>query len=218
MREIQVPVGDRHNVTASVHGASPTSIVLGHGAGGNRRAPFLTRFAEALAGSGRQVVLYNFPYSEARRKVPDPPALLEATCAAVAAHARRELGAARLVHGGKSMGGRIASQVVSRGEPADGLLFLGYPLHPPGRPETLRDKHLPDVKAPMLFLQGTRDSFARWDLIEALAARLAPRATLERVEGADHSFHVPRASGRGAAQVEEELVAAAVAWLARNGL
>jgi uncharacterized protein len=218
MREIQVKVGDRQAVTASVHGESPTSIVLGHGAGGNRRAPFMLRFAEALCASGRQVVLYNFPYSEARRKIPDPPGLLEATCAAVARHARRELGATRLVHGGKSMGGRIASQVVARGEPADGLVFLGYPLHPPGRPETLRDRHLPDVQAPMLFLQGTRDSFARWDLIADVVGRLGPRATLHRIEGGDHSFRVPRADGRSAGQVEDELAAATLAWLAQHGL
>jgi predicted alpha/beta-hydrolase family hydrolase len=174
--------------------------------------------AERLVASGRQVVLYNFPYTEARRKIPDPPGVLEASCAAVAEHARRELGAARLVHGGKSMGGRIASQAVAKGAPADALLFLGYPLHPPGRPETLRDRHLSEVAAPMLFLQGTRDSFARWDLIAALAERLGPRATLHRLEGADHSFRVPRAAGRSVADVEDELAATMIAWLAQRGL
>ena len=107
---------------------------------------------------------------------------------------------------------------VARGQPADGLVFLGYPLHPPGRTETLRDRHLPDVQAPMLFLQGTRDSFARWDLIEDLAGRLGPRATLLRIEGGDHSFHVPRADGRSAADVEKELTAATLAWLSQQGL
>jgi predicted alpha/beta-hydrolase family hydrolase len=217
VKQIQISVGSGA-VTASVHGTSPTCIVLGHGAGGNRRTPFLVQMAERLAASGRQVVLYNFPYTEARRKVPDPPGVLEATCVAVAEHARRELGSARLVHGGKSMGGRIASQAVAKGAPADGLMFLGYPLHPPGRPETLRDRHLPEVAAPMLFLQGTRDSFARWDLIAGVAARLGPRATLHRIEGADHSFRVPRAAGLRVADVEDELAATMLAWLAQLGL
>lgn len=217
MREVEVAVGSRF-VSASVHGApGATSLVLGHGAGGNRRTALLVRMAERLAASGRQVVLYNFPYSEAGRKLPDPSDLLEATCVAVAEYARRERGAARLVHGGKSMGGRIASQAVAKGAPADGLVFLGYPLHPPGRPETLRDRHLPGVAAPMLFLQGTRDAFARSDLIEAVVARLGRRATLCRFEGADHSFRVPRGSGRGAAEVEDELVSQCLAWLGQAG-
>jgi predicted alpha/beta-hydrolase family hydrolase len=218
VREVQVPVG-ASQVTAGVYGdAAGTALVLGHGAGGDRRSPFLVRVAEALAASSRPVVLYNFPYSEARRKLPDPPQRLEAACDAVARYARRELGAARLVLGGKSMGGRIASQAAAKGTPADGLVFLGYPLHPPGRPEQLRDRHLPDVAAPMLFLQGTRDAFARWDLIAAVAERLGPRATLHRLDDADHSFHVPRGSRRGAAEVERELVETILGWLTQAGL
>jgi predicted alpha/beta-hydrolase family hydrolase len=217
MEEVSIPVGESE-VTASVHGAGDTVLVLGHGAGGTRRQPVLTRLADALAATGRAVVLYNFPYSEKRRKVPDAPAVLESAARAVFAHARRSLSPRRLVVGGKSMGGRIASQVVAQGEPADGLVFLGYPLHPPGKPDVLRDRHLPAITAPMLFIQGTRDAFARPDLLAAVLARLGDRAVLHPIEGGDHSFAVPKAAGRPAAAVEAEVAAAAVEWLNARGL
>jgi predicted alpha/beta-hydrolase family hydrolase len=215
--DIRIPVQDL-SVTASLHGTGGTIVVLGHGAGGDRRTPLLVRFAEALAASGRGALLYNFPYTDARRRAPDPPDVLEATARAVGDHARGALRARRLVLGGKSMGGRIASQAVAKGADADGLLFLGYPLHPPGRPETLRDRHLPAVRVPMLFLQGTRDTFARWDLLERVVARLGDTASLHRIEEADHSFRVPRRTGRTAADVEAEMVEAALSWLAARGL
>src|SRR6185295_16168993 len=146
MKELPVKVGGT-SVTASVFGAAParTAVVLGHGAGGDRRTPFLVRLAEALAASGRGVLLYNFPYTERGGRRPDPPALLEETAAAVHEAARATFEAKRLVGGGKSMGGRIASQAVAKGAPADALVFLGYPLHPPGKPEQLRDAHLPSI-------------------------------------------------------------------------
>jgi predicted alpha/beta-hydrolase family hydrolase len=177
----------------------------------------LLRLADALAASGRRVVLYNFPYRERGRGRPDPPAVLEATTRAVGEFAHGSLGAERLVHGGRSMGGRIASQAVAEGAPADGLVFLAYPLHPPGRPESRRDAHLPRVPVPMLFVQGTRDDFARWDLLEATLARLS-RAELHPVEAADHSFKVRKSSGRTAAEVEAEVERAVLQWLDVNGL
>jgi uncharacterized protein len=215
--EIRIPVGDV-SVTASLHGSGGTIVILGHGAGGDRKTPFLTRVAESLASSGRAVVLYNFPYADARRRAPDPPDVLETAARAVGDHARAALGARRVVLGGKSMGGRIASQAVAKGAAADGLLFLGYPLHPPGRPETLRDRHLPAIRVPMLFVQGTRDTFARWDLLEAVVARLGATATLHRIEEADHSFRVPKRTGRTAADVEVEITQASLGWLAARGL
>jgi predicted alpha/beta-hydrolase family hydrolase len=215
--EIRIPVRDL-SVTASVHGAGSTIVALGHGAGGDRRTPFLRLVAEGLATADRGVILYNFPYTDAGRRAPDPPDLLEMTARAAGDHAREALGARRVVLGGKSMGGRIASQAVAKGAAADGLLFLGYPLHPPGRPETLRDRHLPAIRVPMLFVQGTRDTFARWDLLESLMARLGPTATLHRVEEADHSFRVPKRTGRTAADVEREIVEASLGWLAARGL
>jgi predicted alpha/beta-hydrolase family hydrolase len=217
MIELEIPAGGSL-VSASVHGDGDTAVILGHGAGGDRRTPFLVGLAGALAASGRRAILYNFPYTERRRRVPDPPAVLEATTRAVGEHARTGLGASRVVHGGKSMGGRIASQVVAQGAPADALVFLGYPLHPPGRPEKRRDTHLPSVPCPMLFVQGTRDAFARWDLLEEVLGRLGDKATLHRIEDGDHSFAVPRRTGRSKADVEEELRRAVVGWLDARGV
>jgi hypothetical protein len=206
------------DASASLHGAGATVVGLGHGAGGNRRNPMLVALAEVLAGSGRAALLYNFPYAEARSRRPDPPAVLEATTRAAAALALEESGARRIVHGGRSMGGRIASQVVAAGERADGLAFLGYPLHPPGQFEKRREAHLPRIEAPMLFVQGTRDSFAREDLLAALIARLGSRAELHRVEHADHSFGVLKRSGRTPADVASEVRSALLGWLERHGL
>jgi predicted alpha/beta-hydrolase family hydrolase len=211
--EARVRVADRE-VGVSVHGDGETAVVLAHGAGGNRRTPLLVTVAEGLAAAGHRVVLTNFPYTEDKRRVPDPAALLEATVDAVAAYAEDTLRARRVVLGGKSMGGRMASQLVARGRRAAGLVFLGYPLHPPGRVDSLRDVHLDRITPPMLFVQGTRDALARWDLMEAVAARL-PRATLHRVEGGDHSFRVLKRAGRTAAEVEAEVVSAITSWLAR---
>jgi uncharacterized protein len=203
-------------VSASLHGAGGTCLVLGHGAGGNRRSPFLVRFAESIAARGRAVLLYNFPYTERRRRVPDPPAVLEASVAAVAKAARER--SERVVLGGKSMGGRIASQAVAQGLACEGLVFLGYPLHPPGKPERLRDAHLARIAAPMLFLQGARDAFARWDLIEGVVAGLGDRACLVRFEDADHSFAVPRRTGLSPKDVETRLAEETVGWLEAHGL
>ena len=216
-REAEIPAGD-FAVTASVHGEGATAVVLGHGAGGTRRTPFLVRLGETIAASGRCAVLYNFRYTDQRRRIPDKPEILERTTAAVGDYARGTLGAQRVVHGGKSMGGRIASQAVAGGMPASGLAFLGYPLHPPGKTAALRDAHFPRVRVPMLFVQGTRDAFARWDLLETLLASLGERARLLRIEGGDHSFVVPRASGRSAADAEAEIARGLVSWLDEQGL
>lgn len=217
MTEIDIPVRD-FAVTASVHGEGETAVVLGPGAGGSRKTPLLVHLAETLAASGRRAILYNFGYTERRRRIPDPPDVLEQATRAVGEHARRDLGARRVVHGGKSMGGRIASQAVAEGMLADGLVFLGYPLHPPGRHDQLRDKHFPRIAVPMLFVQGTRDAFARFDLLEALLASLGARARLARIEGGDHSFVVPRRDGRAQAGVEEGIGRALLAWLADQRL
>lgn len=216
MREARIDVPEAGGaVSASVHGpGGGTVVALGPGAGGSRRTPQLLAVAESLAAGGRTAVLFNFPYTDARRKAPDPPARLEATIAAVARHCRDALGAGRLVLGGRSMGGRIASQAVAKGlTRAEGLLFLAYPLHPPGRPDALRDAHLGDIAVPMLFVQGTRDAFAREDLLRATLDRLGPRATLHQVPGGDHSFETPRRQGRSPAVVLQDVLAAVARWL-----
>lgn len=217
MTEARVPVGDG-SISLSSHGEGRTAVVLGHGAGGDRRNPSLVALAEALAASGRRAVLYNFPYSEARRRRPDTTEVLEATTRAVADHVRGTFGAERLVHGGRSMGGRIASQVVAEGAPADGLVFLAYPLHPPGKPDALRDRHLPRISAPMLFVQGTRDAFARSDLLAAVLEKLGPRAELHRIEDGDHSFAVRKSTGRAKQDVTEEIHGTVLGWLEARGL
>lgn len=203
-------------VSVSIHGRGDVVLALGHGAGGTRRTPWLVGIAEALAGS-RTVVLFNFPYTEAGRRAPDPPKTLEATIDAVAEWAWRERNASRLILGGKSMGGRIASQAVARGLAADALVFLGYPLHPPGQPSKPRDAHLGAVSCPMLFLQGTRDAFADWALLQAVVARL-DTATLHAIDSADHSFAVPKRTGRTQAQVADECASIVDAWLLDRGL
>lgn len=208
----------RDGPSASFHGGGDTVVVLGHGAGGHRKNAMLLALAEALAASGRAALLYNFPYAEAGSRRPDPPAVLEATTRAAARLALEASRARRIVHGGRSMGGRIASQVVAAGERADGLVLLGYPLHPPGQFEKRRELHLPRIETPILFIQGTRDAFAREDLLAALIARLGPRAQLRRVEHADHSFGVLKRSGRTAGEVLAEVTAALLAWLQAHDL
>jgi len=215
MQELRVPGPE---VSASLHGRGTTLVVFGHGAGGNRRSPMLLALADALADSGRAALLYNFPYAEEGRRHPDPPAVLEATTRAVASRALESTGAKRIVHGGRSMGGRIASQIVAGGERADGLAFLAYPLHPPGQFAKRREAHLSKIEAPMLFVQGTRDAFAREDLLLALLERLGSQAELHRVAEADHSFAVLKRSGRTPEEVLGEVRDALLAWLERHGL
>jgi predicted alpha/beta-hydrolase family hydrolase len=217
MPELRLPAAD---TSASLHGAGSTVVVLGHGAGGNRHTPMLVALAEALAASGRAALLYNFPYAERGGRRPDPPRVLEATAREAAEVALAQTGADHVVMGGRSMGGRIASQVVAAGARADGLAFLAYPLHPPGRPKTLRDAHLPGIAAAtsMLFVQGTRDAFAREDLLLSLVERLGPRAELHQVESADHSFRVLKRSGRTSEDVLEEVRTTFLAWLGRHRL
>jgi predicted alpha/beta-hydrolase family hydrolase len=188
-----------------------TYVVLGHGAGGTLHTPGLAQFADALAARGVGAVRFNFPYAEAGRRVPDPRARLEACYRAVAAEATAR--APRVFLGGRSMGGRIASQVAAAGVPAAGLIFLSYPLHPPGEPGRLRTAHLSSIRAPMLFLQGSKDSFALPDLLAEAVARL-PTATLHVVEGADHGLRV---RGRAADDVVRELADVATAWIAAVG-
>jgi predicted alpha/beta-hydrolase family hydrolase len=166
-------------------------LVLAHGAGGTgMRSPFMTGFAEAIGERGVATLRFDFPYMQAGRRAPDrAPVLLEAWREAFAEAVARA-GGLPVLAGGKSMGGRIASMAVAEGMPAAGLVFLGYPLHPPGRPDRIRDAHLDAVAVPMLFMQGTRDTFAQPDLLAAVLARLGPRAEYLPVEGGDHSFRV----------------------------
>jgi uncharacterized protein len=164
-------------------------LVLAHGAGGTMRTALLDGFAAGLAAAGVACLRFNFAYSEAGKRSPDREPALRAVWAA--AFERGGQAGSPVWAGGKSMGGRIASMMAADGElDAAGLVFVGYPLHPPGKPDRIRDEHLDRVGVPMLFLQGTADPFARWDLLTGVVERLGDRSTLHPLEGGDHSFRV----------------------------
>ena len=167
--------------------AAVASLVVAHGAGAGMEHPFLAGFCRAIAEEDVATMRFNFPYAERGRRSPDSERVLRETWLAAFEAAKAAAERSVLV-GGKSLGGRIASMCVADGMPADGIVFLGYPLHPPGRPERIRDEHLYRVEVPMLFLQGTADPFARPELIARVLGRLGERATLEMIEGGDHSF------------------------------
>ena len=188
---ISIDVGD--TVVSAVY-ARPAdtraTLVVAHGAGAGMEHPFLRGFTEALNDAGVATLRFNFPYREAGRKFPDrPPAAIAAWRAAMDAAAARAEGEP-LWAAGKSFGGRMASMAVAEGMPAAGLIYLGYLLHPPGKPEKLRDEHLYGLTLPMLFLQGSRDTFATRELLESVVTRIGPTATLQWREGGDHSFAV----------------------------
>jgi predicted alpha/beta-hydrolase family hydrolase len=189
--------------------------VLAHGAGAGMTHPFMSATARELAALGIATLRYQFPYMERRLRRPDPPALCHATVRAATAEAARRARALPLFAGGRSFGGRMTSQAQARAPLAGvrGLAFLGFPLHPAGRPADARAQHLERVNIPLLFLQGTRDALADNALMAALVARLGARATLSPVEGADHSFHVRARSGRTDVQVRTDLVRALAAWM-----
>ena len=188
--------------------------MLAHGAGAGMRHPFLERIAQALAERAVATYRYEFLYMEKRAGRPDPPAVAEARVREAVLDAARVAPGLPLFAGGKSFGGRMTSQAQGR-EPLPGvrgLVFLGFPLHPPGRPATNRGDHLDDVLIPMLFLQGSRDEFAGLDLLKPVVKRLGKRVTLHIVEGGDHSFKVLKRTGRTDADVMSELAETITAW------
>jgi predicted alpha/beta-hydrolase family hydrolase len=201
-------------IAAGDTGRADTIVVLAHGAGNDMTAPLLVAVADGLAHHGFPTVRFNFPYKERGGRAPDPAPVLERCYRSVLAQLRadRVLGARRLVIGGKSLGGRMASHLAAAGEAVDGLLFLGYPLHPAGRPEQLRAAHLARIRAPMLFLAGTRDALCRLDRLRGVLGGL-PNAALHVVDDGDHSFAVRKRSGRDPAAVLDEILAASVTWL-----
>ncbi|HEU5261345.1 MAG TPA: alpha/beta family hydrolase [Gemmatimonadales bacterium] len=215
--ELTLRVGERAGTVSALldrPAAAWALYVLAHGAGAGMRHPFLESVARGLAERRIATLRYQFPYMEARGRRPDPPAVAEATVRAAVQEAVGLAPGVPLVAGGKSFGGRMTSSAQAN-EPLPGvrgLVFLGFPLHSPGRPGDKRAEHLARVHLPMLFLQGTRDEFADLSLLRPLIKRLGRRATLHLVEGADHSFHVLKRSGRTDADVLEELVQAIVEW------
>lgn len=192
-------------------------LVLAHGAGAGMTHAFLEALVGELSAAGIATFRYQFPYMEQRRRAPDRPPVLTATVTAAVRAAQEAAPGLLLMAGGKSMGGRMTSTAASR-SPLDqvrGLVFFGFPLHPPGQPSIRRADHLAKVSVPMLFLQGTRDTFAGLDLLRPVCAKLGSLATLHVIESADHSFHVLKSSGKTDAEVLHELAQTTATW-ARN--
>ena len=211
----RVRVGDE-TTSATLEPAltSPTGalFVCAHGAGGHMADRGMLAVTEHLRGRGFHVVRFNFLYREKGGSRPDPMPLLKETIAAVATYAREQVAAEKLILGGRSMGGRAASMLAADQFPCDGLLLLAYPLHPAGQPDKLRDAHLAKVAVPTLCLNGTRDALCRRDLMEPVVARLTDQWTMHWLEGADHSFHVLKSSGRSDSDVLTEIADVSSAW------
>ena len=222
--QLRVELSSNQNVTALLYAAARRdragiTLILGHGAGAGQTSNFMVEFADALAVRGIDIVTFNFLYSEQKRRLPDPTGRLEQCYRDVieAVLNLLEFKENRLAIGGKSMGGRIASQVAAAAAgPVAGLVFLGYPLHPPSRPDRLRAEHLSRIKAPMLFVQGSRDAFGTPDELCPIIDRLAARADLHIVEGGDHSFKVPRRSGLRQDEVYHQIQDSIASWLRRT--
>ena len=213
---VTIMVDDARSVSALLL-APPQAracYVMAHGAGAGMAHPFMERVAAELGERGIATLRYQFPYMEQGGKRPDPPKLAQATVRAAVAAAGKLRPALALVAGGKSFGGRMTSQAQAASPlpGVQGLVFLGFPLHPAGRPSDERAKHLLDVQVPMLFLQGTRDALADLTLLAPVTQRLDQRASLRLVNDADHSFHVPARSGRKDADVRREMLDALAAW------
>ncbi|WP_129642713.1 alpha/beta hydrolase family protein [Peristeroidobacter agariperforans] len=213
---IEVKSGLRVSALLQLPPQARACFVLGHGAGAGMAHAFMTDLANALEARQIGTLRYNFPYMESGSKRPDPPALCHATVRAAVEEARKQAPGVALIAGGKSFGGRMTSQAQAAKPLPEvrGLAFVGFPLHPAKKPSTERATHLSDVQVPMLFLQGTRDELADLTLLEPIVQKLGPGATMKRIEGADHSFHVLARSGRNDREVMAELADTIASWAA----
>ena len=211
----RVSVGDAE--VSAVFDASDKAdapvFICGHGAGGNLADRGVVRTAQVMREHGLHTVRFNFVYRERKISRPDPMPKLTACVAAVAERARAELKPRRLIIGGRSMGGRAASVLASEGFSCDGLLLLAYPLHPPGRPQQLRSAHLPAIRVPVLCINGTRDDFCTRSLMDEVLTTVQPAWRMHWIDGADHSFHVLKSSGRKDDDVMREIGEVAAQWV-----
>ena len=223
--ELDVAVGTGARTTALVytargadHAPVGAALVLGHGAGAGQHSPFMVEFAHALADLGIDVITFNFLYIQQQRRLPDRGPLLEDCYTAVIRTVRERVDTARraLFIGGKSMGGRIATQVAAADAslPVAGLVLLGYPLHPPGQPERMRDGHLPLVHRPMLFVQGSRDSFGTPEELAPILAKLTPVPLVYAIDNGDHSFKLTKRDPVRQAEVFRSIQQAIAGWIA----
>jgi uncharacterized protein len=220
VRNLRFYVLDKEEVSGLLllHARATSLLVLAHGAGAGMNHTFMSAIANQLADDNVSTFRYQFPYMEQRRGVPDKQPLLTATVAAAVRTAAQLAPDLPLFAGGKSMGGRMTSLAASEQklEVVQGLIFFGFPLHPPKRPSIKRAQHLQLVKQPMLFLQGTRDDLADLTLLRPICESLGPQTTLHIIEGADHSFHVLKRSGRTDAEVLGELSSTVKDWTAAH--
>ena len=217
--EWRVKVGTEE--TSAVFEPSETAehdvvFVCAHGAGGNMNDRGIVQTANTLRSRGLGVVRFNFLYKEKKSGRPDPMPRLKECITAVVARVREEIGPKKLIIGGRSMGGRAASMLAADGFACDGLLLLAYPLHPPGKPDQLRDAHLPAIKVPVICFNGTRDPFCTPDLMKEALKKVKTDWKMHWIEGADHSFHVPKSSGRTDSEVLAEIGNAAEVWVSRR--
>lgn len=212
---LPLPAGGSVSALLDTPSSPHACYVFAHGAGAGMQHAFMASLAHALNVRGIATLRFQFPFMEAGTRRPDPPAVAQAAVRAAVDEAARRLPGVPLLAGGKSFGGRMSSraQAAQALPHVAGLVFVGFPLHPAGKPSTSRAEHLADVRLPMLFLQGTRDALAEMDLVRAVVPALGERATLHVVEDADHAFHVPARSGRTDAEVIEALADAIAAWV-----
>ena len=221
-QSLRVPIDGGESVSAIAYAAaarrgSGMTLILGHGAGAGQRSSFMLDFATGLASRGIDIVTFDFPYMERGRRLPDPNERLEACYRTVIDWVRRDrkITGKGLAIGGKSMGGRIASQVAAGLSDLAGIVLLGYPLHPPGKPRQQRIKHLPAIAAPVLFVQGTRDSFGTEDELRPVVEAL-PSAQLYLVKDGDHSFKVPKRAGIAQEQIYAAIQDKIADWLLQS--
>jgi hypothetical protein len=218
-QKLDIEVGKAGSISALLDqpANARACFVFAHGAGAGMTHPFMQAVAAGLGERGVATLRYQFPYMEKGSRRPDPPAIAHAAVRAAVAEIRRCCPGMPLIAGGKSFGGRMTSQAQATA-PLDGvraLAFLGFPLHPAGKPSSDRAGHLAEIDVPLLFVQGSRDSLAELKLLEPVVHSLGPRATLHVVEGADHSFHVPARSGRNDREVMDEILDIFADWIGK---
>ena len=225
VRDLSLTISEAGTVTARHYAAASATaptLVLAHGAGADQRHRFMVTVASDLAAAGVQVVTFNFLYTEQRRRSPDRAPLLEETWRAVLEGVATNISpTGMLAVGGKSMGGRIASQVLApppetaAWSRVKGLVLLGYPLHPPGKPDAPRTAHLPRIRVPILLVQGTRDAFGTRAEVTPVFDPLPAEVTYDFIEGGDHSFAVPKSAGMTERDVLSGVTSRAADWITR---
>ena len=218
-RSVTITVDDERRVSGllQVPKGARACYVVAHGAGAGMSHPFMAAVASGLAERGIATLRYQFPYMEKGVRRPDPPRLAQAAVRAAVLEASRQLPGLTFFAGGKSFGGRMTSQAQAASPLAGvgGLIFLGFPLHPPGQPSADRARHLLEIQVPMLFQQGSRDQFADMEFLQPVINQLGARATLNLFQDADHSFHVPARTGRKDSEVIAEMLDSLVEWVGR---